>query len=120
MIRKHYPLLFPEGSDDRFRAEALARRSYELVSFLVDVMGVAEIEAEYPEYSSFYDRLAGFSRLITFDRRGSGLSDVSGRRRPSSRQRTRISSPAEGRSGSRCGGVRGFATTRGRHPAEVT
>ena len=25
MIRKHYPELFPEGSDDRFRAEALAR-----------------------------------------------------------------------------------------------
>jgi hypothetical protein len=28
-----------------------------------------EIEAEYPEYRSFYERLAGFSRLITLDRR---------------------------------------------------
>jgi hypothetical protein len=32
-----------------------------------------EMEAEYPECRSFYDRLAGFSPLITFDRRGSGL-----------------------------------------------
>lgn len=63
MIRKHYPLLFPEGSDDRFRAEALARRSYELVSFLVDVMGVAEIEAEYPKLVTYHDSCSGLREL---------------------------------------------------------
>jgi L-lactate dehydrogenase complex protein LldE len=63
MIRKHYPLLFPEGSDDRFRAEALARRSYELVSFLVDVMGVGEIDADYPKLVTYHDSCSGLREL---------------------------------------------------------
>src|SRR5262245_13223931 len=48
MIRKHYPPLFPEGSDDRFRAEALAQRSYGFCWFSVEVMGVGELDADYP------------------------------------------------------------------------
>ena len=50
MIRKHYPPLFPEGSDDRFRAEALAERFHELVSFLVDVMGSARSMPTTPSW----------------------------------------------------------------------
>jgi class 3 adenylate cyclase/pimeloyl-ACP methyl ester carboxylesterase len=34
-----------------------------------------EIERETPEPRALHDRLAGFSRLITFDKRGTGLSD---------------------------------------------
>jgi pimeloyl-ACP methyl ester carboxylesterase len=34
-----------------------------------------EIERETPEPRAFQDRLAGFSRLIVFDKRGTGLSD---------------------------------------------
>ncbi len=34
-----------------------------------------EIEWETPEPRALHDRLAGFSRLITFDKRGTGLSD---------------------------------------------
>ena len=34
-----------------------------------------EIEREMPSHRQFHDRLAGFSRLIMFDRRGTGLSD---------------------------------------------
>jgi pimeloyl-ACP methyl ester carboxylesterase len=34
-----------------------------------------EIERETPEPRSLHDRLGAFSRLITFDKRGTGLSD---------------------------------------------
>ena len=34
-----------------------------------------EIERETPEPRALHDQLAGFSRLITFDKRGTGLSD---------------------------------------------
>jgi len=34
-----------------------------------------EIDWEYPEYARFLERLGSFSRLILFDKRGTGLSD---------------------------------------------
>ena len=63
MIRKHYPLLFQECSDDRFSSEALAQRSHELVSFLVDVMGDADIEADYPKVVTYHDSCSGLREL---------------------------------------------------------
>jgi pimeloyl-ACP methyl ester carboxylesterase len=38
-------------------------------------MSHIEVSWEYPRAVSFYDRMAGFGRLILFDRRGTGLSD---------------------------------------------
>jgi pimeloyl-ACP methyl ester carboxylesterase len=43
--------------------------------FVHGATGNLEIEAEDPEYVKFMERLAGFARLIMFDRRGTGLSD---------------------------------------------
>ena len=43
--------------------------------FVHGFAGNIEIERERPYQRAFHDRLAGFSRLITFDRRGTGLSD---------------------------------------------
>jgi len=43
--------------------------------FVHGFAGNIEIEREDPHKGAFQDRLAGFSRLITFDRRGTGLSD---------------------------------------------
>ena len=43
--------------------------------FVHGFAGNLEVEAEAPDYRSFNDRLARFSRLIKFDRRGAGLSD---------------------------------------------
>src|SRR5215212_3211073 len=37
--------------------------------------GNIESELEAPSYREFIDRLARFARVITFDRRGTGLSD---------------------------------------------
>jgi pimeloyl-ACP methyl ester carboxylesterase len=38
-------------------------------------MSHIEVSWEYPRAVSFYERMAGFGRLILFDRRGTGLSD---------------------------------------------
>ncbi len=43
--------------------------------FVHGAAGNLEVEFDGPYMSGFYDRLASFSRLITFDRRGTGLSD---------------------------------------------
>jgi pimeloyl-ACP methyl ester carboxylesterase len=43
--------------------------------FVHGFAGNIEIENEIPFQAAFLERLAGFSRLITFDRRGTGLSD---------------------------------------------
>jgi L-lactate dehydrogenase complex protein LldE len=51
MLRQHYPELFAAGSADGERARELAARTYELVSFLTDVMGVTSVAAECPAAS---------------------------------------------------------------------
>jgi class 3 adenylate cyclase len=43
--------------------------------FVHGFAGNIEIEYESPVPAAFFERLAAFSRLITFDRRGTGLSD---------------------------------------------
>jgi class 3 adenylate cyclase len=43
--------------------------------FVHGFSGNIEIEHEIPFMAAFLERLAGFCRLITFDRRGTGLSD---------------------------------------------
>src|SRR3954453_14996551 len=47
MIKKHYPELFADDPTWRRRADELAARTYELTSFLVDVMGMSEVEAVF-------------------------------------------------------------------------
>src|ERR1043166_6974375 len=41
MLREHYPALFADDPAMRARAEALAVRVWELISFLVDVRGMS-------------------------------------------------------------------------------
>jgi pimeloyl-ACP methyl ester carboxylesterase len=38
-------------------------------------MGHSEVSWEHPPAASFYERMAAFSRVVLFDRRGTGLSD---------------------------------------------
>ena len=45
------------------------------LAFVHGFSGNIEIEDEIPWMAAFLERLAAFSRLITFDRRGTGLSD---------------------------------------------
>ena len=45
MIKHHLPHLFDDDPNQRARADALAERTYEIVSFLTDVLGVTALPA---------------------------------------------------------------------------
>jgi len=63
MIRVHYPALF--GADESMRADAddLARRTHELVSFLVDVRGVERVTARHDGTVAYHDSCSGLREL---------------------------------------------------------
>jgi L-lactate dehydrogenase complex protein LldE len=63
MIKTHYPSLFEESSPWRERAEALAAKSFELVSFLTDVMKVERTDARYDGTVTYHDACAGLREL---------------------------------------------------------
>jgi L-lactate dehydrogenase complex protein LldE len=77
-IKKHYPELFsgvPEWLD---KAEDLARRSYELVSFLHDVMGVREMNARYSGVVTYHDSCSGLREMQIKDQPRTLLRCVEG------------------------------------------
>jgi L-lactate dehydrogenase complex protein LldE len=63
MIREHYPALFADEPETAPRAHHLARRTYELVSFLVDVMGVRSVAARYDDTVTYHDCCSGLREL---------------------------------------------------------
>lgn len=63
MIRCHYPQLFAEDPEQRARAEALAERTHELLSFLVDVRGLARVTARWPHRATYHDACSGLREL---------------------------------------------------------
>ncbi len=63
MIRVHYPALFKGDVAMAERAEALATKTYELMSFLSDVLQVTETGAQYPEKIAYHDSCAGLREM---------------------------------------------------------
>jgi L-lactate dehydrogenase complex protein LldE len=63
MIKCHYPSLFDDDPTLRARAEALAARTFELVSFLADVRGVERVEARYEGRATYHDACSGLREL---------------------------------------------------------
>jgi L-lactate dehydrogenase complex protein LldE len=63
MLREHYPRLFEDEPDVFARAQHLAKRSYELLSFLVDVMGTTAVEASYDGTATYHDSCSGLREL---------------------------------------------------------
>ncbi len=63
MLIKHYPDLFAGEPDLAGRAERFAEKSHELISFLVDVMGVDKVEARYKGRVAYHDSCAGLREL---------------------------------------------------------
>jgi len=62
-IRHDYPDLFADMADWRARAEAMSAKSYELLSFLTDVMGVTEVDARYEGAVTYHDSCSGLRSL---------------------------------------------------------
>jgi len=63
MIARHYPLLFAEGSPERARAETVAAKTHELISFLTDVMGVEGVDAAYAGKVTYHDSCSGLREM---------------------------------------------------------
>lgn len=64
MLKIHYPRLFEEGSDWLERARRLADKTHELVSFLVDVRGMTDVEgAALAGTATYHDSCSGLREL---------------------------------------------------------
>ncbi|MBP2293847.1 (Fe-S)-binding protein [Azospirillum rugosum] len=62
-IKKHYPELLAEDPAWAARAQHLSARTYELVSFLADVLGVTDTGARYDGTITYHDSCSGLREL---------------------------------------------------------
>ena len=63
MIVHHYPSLFEDDPAYRGKAEALAARTHELTSFLVDVMGFTAPRPAYDGVAAYHDSCSGLREM---------------------------------------------------------
>ena len=63
MIRAHYPELFEDDPAMAMRAQHLAKRTYELTAFLVDIMGVESTGAAFDGTVTYHDSCSGLREL---------------------------------------------------------
>jgi L-lactate dehydrogenase complex protein LldE len=63
MIAKHYPELFADDPNLARRAGEVAAKTYELVSFLTDVMGVTRVDARFVGTVTYHDSCSGLREL---------------------------------------------------------
>jgi len=63
MIKIHYPALFADEPAMLAKARDLAARSFELISFLVDVLKVERIAASYDGVATYHDACSGLREL---------------------------------------------------------
>jgi L-lactate dehydrogenase complex protein LldE len=63
MLREHLPHLFDDDPNLRERAASFGARTFELVSFLTDVMGVARVDAAYSGTATYHDSCSGLREL---------------------------------------------------------
>ncbi|MBX6367597.1 MAG: (Fe-S)-binding protein [Rhodospirillales bacterium] len=78
MLREHYPALLADDPAMFQRAQHLAKRSYELVSFLVDVMGLKTVEARYDGVVTYHDSCSGLRELGVKEQPRALLASVAG------------------------------------------
>jgi L-lactate dehydrogenase complex protein LldE len=62
-MRVHYPELFHGDPNWHPRATAFASKTYELISFLVDVLGVAKVKARYAGTATYHDSCSSLREL---------------------------------------------------------
>ncbi len=62
-IRTHYPDLFKDDPQWSPRVNDLSARSYELMSFLTDVLGVERVTASYQGSVAYHDSCSGLREL---------------------------------------------------------
>src|SRR5712675_1322444 len=63
MLRVHYPGLFADEPENLTQAQDLAERTWELVSFLVDVRGMSSVAARWDKSATYHDGCSGLREL---------------------------------------------------------
>ena len=77
-VVKDYPDMFAPDDPMRGRAEALAAKTHEIVSFLVDVMGVERVGAKLETAATYHDSCSGLRALGIKEQPRRLLSSVEG------------------------------------------
>jgi L-lactate dehydrogenase complex protein LldE len=80
MLKVHYPELFCGDPNWQPRADALAEKTHELVSFLVDVCGVNAVTARLDATATYHDSCSGLRELGVRDQPRRLLATVAGLR----------------------------------------
>ncbi|MGQ7844069.1 (Fe-S)-binding protein [Granulosicoccus sp. 3-233] len=78
MLIKHYPELFADDPDWVARAESLANRCHELISFLVDTMGMEDPQATFTSTVTYHDACSGLRELGVKEQPRKLMAAVSG------------------------------------------
>ena len=78
MLSGHMAHLFDDDPNTRARADALAQRTHELVSFLTDIMGVTTTDAAYAGTATYHDSCSGLRELGIKAQPRALLSSVAG------------------------------------------
>jgi L-lactate dehydrogenase complex protein LldE len=78
MVRVHYPELFADDPAGLAAARELAGRTYELVSFLVDIRGMDRVGAAWRGTATYHDACSGLRELGVKDQPRRLLAGVEG------------------------------------------
>jgi L-lactate dehydrogenase complex protein LldE len=78
MLRVHYPELFADDPGVLPRAQQLAARSWELVSFLVDLCGMQTVATRWDRAVTYHDGCSGLRELGIKDQPRRLLESVAG------------------------------------------
>ena len=63
MVSHHYPGLFADDPALRAKADALAAKTFELIAFLTDVMGMERVSARLDGVATYHDSCSGLREL---------------------------------------------------------
>jgi len=63
MVKLHYAELFTDDPAWRARAEDLSEKTFELISFLVDVRGMSRVDAAFDGTVTYHDSCSGLREL---------------------------------------------------------
>jgi L-lactate dehydrogenase complex protein LldE len=79
-LAKHYPEMFEDEPETAREAAAFAAKCRELVSFLVDTLGVTRVAARYDGVATYHDSCSGLRELGVRDQPRKLLATVEGLR----------------------------------------
>ena len=78
MIKHHYPQLFSEDEEWHSRAVRLSKKTFELVSFLTDELGIKKVKAKFSTSVTYHDSCSGLRELGVHEQPRKLLESVAG------------------------------------------